>query len=336
MNSATPGDDSSETLPTHATVLVYGFDYITQHLDILESLIPSLNKADDVEIVHDIRVAIRRTRSAIAILQPYLPNQPFRKAQKALNQLADALAGTRDNDVQLAFLDSLFEEDLPPFVLPGMRRARQLLLNQAHLTNSAFINQKIIEAQDSVSLMRTWAQQNLLTAQVMKNETNVELFSLSSTALRQRLYEFLNFETAVFHPNNEKAAHQMRISAKHLRYAMELFEQAYAGELKEGLKNIKDVQQLLGDSHDCDVWISFLNNVEKSERERIRNFFGDESGYSRIQSGILFLRHNRITERSRLFLDFSGKWANWKTQMFWTNLEHRFFHIEPVQSTSEN
>jgi len=120
----------------------------------------------------------------------------------------------------------------------------------------------------------------------------------------------------------------MRISAKHLRYTMEFFDEAYKDTLKDGLKNIKDVQQLLGDLHDCDLWISFLKDVEIGEQARIRNFFGDESGYSRIQYGIQYLRKNRYTKRSRLFLDFSRKWTDWKKDMFWVNLEHCFYRFQ--------
>lgn len=64
--------------------------------------------------------------------------------------------------------------------------------------------------------------------------------------------------------------HMLRISAKKLRYTLELFEPCYGDTLDPFIASIKDLQEILGDIHDCDVMIDFLQQrvpvVMKSDR----------------------------------------------------------------------
>lgn len=65
---------------------------------------------DDVERVHDMRVATRRLRAALEIFEPCFPRKSHRKALKRVKALADALGGRRDLDVEIALLESLAAE----------------------------------------------------------------------------------------------------------------------------------------------------------------------------------------------------------------------------------
>jgi len=99
---------------------------------------------DDVERVHDMRVATRRLRAALELFEACFPPKRWRKALKRVRALADALGERRDVDVELELLESLEEkvaradrlelEDL----VEGLR-ARQLEANE-HL--AAFVTRK--------------------------------------------------------------------------------------------------------------------------------------------------------------------------------------------------
>lgn len=60
---------------------------------------------DDVEPVHDMRVATRRLRAALEIFEPCFPRKRHRKALKRVKVLADALGERRDLDVEIALLE---------------------------------------------------------------------------------------------------------------------------------------------------------------------------------------------------------------------------------------
>lgn len=59
---------------------------------------------DDVEPLHDMRVATRRLRAALEVFAPAFPAKRHRKALKRVKALADALGERRDRDVAIEFL----------------------------------------------------------------------------------------------------------------------------------------------------------------------------------------------------------------------------------------
>jgi CHAD domain-containing protein len=62
---------------------------------------------DDVERVHDMRVATRRLRAALEIFGPCFPRKRRRKALKRVKALAGALGARRDLDVEIELLEGL-------------------------------------------------------------------------------------------------------------------------------------------------------------------------------------------------------------------------------------
>lgn len=59
----------------------------------------------DIERVHDMRVATRRLRAVLEIFAPCFPEHQHRPVLKDVKRLADALGARRDPDVQLEALD---------------------------------------------------------------------------------------------------------------------------------------------------------------------------------------------------------------------------------------
>lgn len=67
---------------------------------------------DEIEHLHDMRVATRRLRAALEIFAGCFPGKRHRKALKAVKALADALGERRDRDVAIEFL-AKFGETAP-------------------------------------------------------------------------------------------------------------------------------------------------------------------------------------------------------------------------------
>ena len=59
---------------------------------------------EDPEAVHDMRVALRRLRAALAVAEPFFGRKPFRRASRRVRALARALGQVRDADVLLGHL----------------------------------------------------------------------------------------------------------------------------------------------------------------------------------------------------------------------------------------
>ena len=65
---------------------------------------------EDIEPLHDMRVASRRLRAALEVFRPCFPKKRFKAAIKPLKELADALGERRDRDVAIAFLEDFVAE----------------------------------------------------------------------------------------------------------------------------------------------------------------------------------------------------------------------------------
>ena len=67
-------------------------------------------RVDDIEPVHDMRVATRRLRAALEMFRPCFPRKRYRAALKPLKALADALGERRDRDVSIEFLEAFLDD----------------------------------------------------------------------------------------------------------------------------------------------------------------------------------------------------------------------------------
>lgn len=99
--------------------------------------------------------------------------------------------------------------------------------------------------------------------------------------LPQKVEEVYTWEPFIHDAARREELHNMRISIKRLRYTMELFRVAYRSpktsskkatatndkRFNEFLSVIVDLQEILGDVHDCDVVLEVLTDYgTQSER----------------------------------------------------------------------
>ncbi len=93
-----PGFDCEETFSASAKrVIAVRSAEVFEHSD-------GVLDMDDIEPLHDMRVATRRLRAALEVYAPCFPAKRHRKALKRVKRLADALGERRDRDVAIEFL----------------------------------------------------------------------------------------------------------------------------------------------------------------------------------------------------------------------------------------
>ncbi len=148
-----------------------------------------------------------------------------------------------------------------------------------------------------------------------EKEVKQEIYSdqLCMTAGKEisaRLAQLLSYETSVYLPDAIKDHHSMRIEAKKLRYTMETFASLYGRDIKEPLKAVKNLQELLGELHDCDVWTGYLPRFLEQERERTIEYFGNDDFFGLIEPGIRELMADRHRRRDALYTDFVATWKD--------------------------
>jgi CHAD domain-containing protein/predicted phosphodiesterase len=171
----------------------------------------------------------------------------------------------------------------------------------------------ILEKKDIILEMEAVFRQFRDEGVEQKSRREIVSDRLCQTAGREisgRLTRLLRYETSVYRPDAIRDHHSMRIEAKKLRYTMETFVSLYGRELKDPLKAIKGLQELLGELHDCDVWTGYLPRFLEQERDRTIEYFGNDEFFGLIEPGIRRLMADRHQRRDAIYLDFVAAWKD--------------------------
>ncbi len=303
---------------------LFGLEALRERLPALAQESDGVRRAEDIECVHRMRVASRRARNALALFGECLPSKHYDKWCKDLRRITRALGAARDLDVQIAwvagFLDRTTDEPLRAGV------ARLLLrLRQQRARRQAQVVKIIdrLEEQGTIDDMTSILHEMIVHARVYEIESlPADLADRLQEAILLRLEEVLAFEPFVAYPERANELHQMRIAAKHLRYTLEVFAPLYDGDLKPSIKVVKEIQGLLGDLHDCDVWLAFLPQFVQEERARTLEYFGEERPIEELITGIQALEADRTHYRQERYEVFARFWQLTKQYDVWNNLRN--------------
>jgi CHAD domain-containing protein len=280
-------------------------------LDAASAARERLTAADDVEALHDFRVAMRRLRSTLRAYQPQLDAVVPAKLRRRLRDLARATGEARDVEVQISWLEHQREE------LPPARRAGVpwLLARLTQRRDHAYgdVRERIAPKFDRLArrLRRALESVPAPDATLPASLTSViaQLLEDQGRDLERRL-------ALIGSPANHAEAHAARVRVKRARYLLEpvVREAAPAAPL---LRRLKQVQQLLGDLHDLHVVIVRLGDAAaEAAAERTRRLHqlavgGDRGAPARgprpATSGLLTLARVARATQERLFRRLVGR-----------------------------
>jgi CHAD domain-containing protein len=138
------------------------------------------------------------------------------------------------------------------------------------------------------------------------------------TILSVRLDELYSFD-----PGEDGDLHNMRIAAKRVRYILEAAEPVFGAPSKRGVKAMKQLQDLLGEIHDCDELLPLI--ARHTEKLRSEDAAAAADGRPlpnrRKYRGLEALRAHTVAERGRLCERFARKWAKLERDSFRARLE---------------
>ena len=111
-----------------------------------------------------------------------------------------------------------------------------------------------------------------------------------------------------------------RIAAKRLRYFMEIVSPIYNAALDDALEAIKQVQTILGDVHDCDVWQAQLRRFGDRQRKRMKSYYGHSAPFDRLNRGIEYVSQDRLRRHRERFRDLVRLWGDLEARGVWQKL----------------
>jgi CHAD domain-containing protein len=227
---AKPAAPKSETLKPVERGIAYWMERVIAERD-------KASKSFDVDAVHDLRVALRRCRSMADGFQGVDGDPTWRKMRKAGKVIFSALGDLRDTQVLLEWIERL-RSACPPV---AERLNSYCLQREAELKTTAA---EVIDGFDADRWLQ-WAQKLEQRVQSIGNPTEVfQVLALERYEAARELH------SRALRNRSKVALHELRIGIKKLRYIVENF---LPEQERSWGKDLKNIQDLLGEVHDLDV-----------------------------------------------------------------------------------
>jgi CHAD domain-containing protein len=245
----------------HGGICRFGAKRIGPHIRALEEEIDGVEQNTDTEHVHWMRVASRRLRATLPLFADCFEKREYRRWMRSIKTVTRALGAARDTDVQIAFLENYRNRqeprtgDMPGimYLVATLRKQRQekqadVLAALDHLENEGTLK-------DLTSAIRHIRKKH---AGSITSARSRQLYHAAGQRILTLLDDLLSYESSVRNPDDISGHHALRIAEKKLRYTLEAYRPLYKNRIRPFLKNLKKMQEILGEIHDCDVWAGIL------------------------------------------------------------------------------
>ena len=222
-----------------------------------------IEKDLDTEFLHDYRVAVRRTRSALGQIKNVFPKETtlrFKKdfsfIGKLSNQLRDLDVYLLKKDAYTALLPSFLRDDIDPlFDYLSNKRSKAL--------------KQVVRSFESNKYRQIFKEWEKFLNEPQKDAPGASNADLSILTLAQkRIYKqyrsIVESINQILENIDDKKLHALRIECKKLRYLMEFFASLFSLKKMNTLtKQLKKLQNKLGNLNDLFIQQEYLLNISE-------------------------------------------------------------------------
>jgi len=201
---------------------------------------------DDIEHLHDMRVATRRLRAALTLFDDYLPGHVV-PLQAELAWLAAELGVVRDLDVQLERLDS-WRQEIPghdPDALSDLGRVLSEERESARVGMLVSLDSgrytRLVS--DFVSFLRPDPQRR---SSLLPPAAETAAAVVIPGLVRSRHRAAVTAARRARRTGDLADFHRLRIRCKRLRYALEFVSEIYEGRTRRFVRSVVGLQDCLG------------------------------------------------------------------------------------------
>lgn len=209
----------------------------------------------DPEFLHDLRVAVRRTRSALGQIQGVFPPEDVERFKKELRWLGRATGPMRDLDVYQLKLPG-YRSWLDPRVRPHLDPLHTFLDERRRSEQRKLA--RLLGTQRLRKLLADW--EAFLDAATMQDDDmappNAQrpIREVASERIWKTWRRVRKRGQRIEPESPAEDLHRLRIDCKKLRYLLEFFRSLYpAGEIDPAIGALKKLQDNLGDFNDYQV-----------------------------------------------------------------------------------
>lgn len=228
-----------------------------------------LEDPDADDALHDFRVSLRRTRSALRAWRRELRKSVRKRDRRALAGLQRATGGARDAEVALAWLASERSALRPPH-----RLGHDWLVAQLERRRKGAMSEARSGVREGFEALREELEPRLEVVTIRKHlrraSHETTFASLLAERARESVGDLVAQLTRIQGLDDTRRCHQARVSCKRLRYLVEPVR-GHVGSARAVVKRCKRLQDLLGDLNDAHVQREELGEaLETAAAERAR------------------------------------------------------------------
>lgn len=216
---------------------------------------------EDVEDVHDMRVATRRMRSLFRLLKPFFKSKDIRPFSRELREIAWALGDVRDLDVMI---DDLREYQQGQEEAAQTELAEIIALLDRRRAEARGVLVSIFDSKTYRRFLKGYSTFVTTPGKAWKSDDGAVVPHQTRHVLPGLIHERLAAVRAyesVLEDVDDVTLHALRIEFKRLRYTLSLFESVLGSQIDDFIDEIRAVQDALGHLNDVHAARSLLDTT---------------------------------------------------------------------------
>ena len=217
----------------------------------------------DPEFLHDLRVAIRRTRTVLAEGKRVLPSAIVKDAGQRFSRLGSMTGPARDLDVHLIGWDA-DTTALPDAVVPALEPVHALLAQRNETAHQTLA--RVLGSDDATELMltaATWWRGPALD-DPPGDHADRPLGKVVAKRIARAQAKLVERGRLIRPDTPPEQVHDLRKDAKRLRYLLECFATLLDDAPRKAfVRRLKDFQDNLGEHHDAAIHVAMLQEISR-------------------------------------------------------------------------
>jgi len=260
----------------------------------------------DSEFLHDLRVAVRRTRSALSQIKEVFPADLVEQYKEAFGWLGEITGPVRDLDVYLLDFND-YQASLPETLRPHLEPLRDFILDHYGGEQQALVAH--LDSKRFHDLLRDWRA--FLEAPVPERSVVPNAMRPVKAVADERIwsmYKRVRKEGLAMTPQSPpEDMHELRKSCKKLRYLIEFFDSLYPRpEVRQLVKLLKVLLDNLGNFQDLAVQAGHLRDMAQRMRDEERASTDTLLTMGVLVGHLLEQQHQAREEFAEIFANFDS------------------------------
>ena len=268
-------EDTASELPHDGTAEAHFSHYASPLIDRALHCAAALRADPDAEVLHKLRVSLRRLRSLLWAYRPLLDSS-FEERQRALFKFfANAAGQTRDWDILIELLDDAPRDALQAARARAFDASRETL---AHAEVKAALRDALKQANTELNTAHS--------------RTSLPKFARKRLASAQKSMKKRLKHAAKAKRSDYASYHEVRKAQKKLRYLTEFFEPMLTKKQRSAIRPLKKIQKRFGALNDAVASEQLLRANE--------NVFADHAQAARALDALAKERKRRMRAAGKL------------------------------------